>query len=86
MIEGKLESGFAYQIEDHVLDNMELVDAIVEAEENPLAVSKVTKMLLGSEQRKRLYDHLRTEDGNVPIVAVSEAVAEIFRSSGQVKN
>ena len=87
MIRGKLESGFEYEIAEEVRDNMELLDAIVEAEESPLAVSKVVQLLLGKEQKKLLYDHLRTEKGNVPIMAVSNAVAEIFRGSGQeVKN
>ena len=87
MIRGKLESGFEYEVAEEVRDNMELLDAIVEAEENPLAVSKVVKLLLGEDQRRRLYDHLRTDKGNVPILAVSNAVAEIFRGSGQaVKN
>lgn len=87
MIEGKLKSGFAYKIEDHVLDNMELLDAIAEVDQNPMVLSKVLKMLLGTEQRKELYDHLRDpKNGNVPIVAVSNAVAEIFSGSGQLKN
>lgn len=87
MIRGKLESGFEYEVAEEVRDNMELLDAIVEADENPLAVSKVVKLLLGEEQRRKLYDHLRTDKGNVPILAVSNAVAEIFRGSGQaVKN
>lgn len=87
MIQGKLKSGFEYQIADEVRDNMELLDAIAEADDNPLAVSRVVKLLLGEEQRRKLYDHLRTDKGNVPIMAVSEAVAEIFNGSGQeVKN
>ena len=87
MIEGKLKSGFEYKIEDHVLDNMELLDAIAEVDQNPMVLSKVLKMLLGDEQRKKLYDHLRDpKNGNVPIVAVSDAVAEIFSGSGQLKN
>jgi len=86
MIRGKLESGFEYEVAEEVRDNMELLDAIVEAEENPLAVSKVVKLLLGENQRRKLYDHLRTDKGNVPILAVSEAVAEIFAGSGAGKN
>lgn len=87
MIEGKLKSGFEYKIEDHVLDNMELLDEVSEVDENPLVLSKVLKMLLGTEQRKKLYDHLRDpQNGNVSIVAVSKAVAEIFSGSGQLKN
>lgn len=87
MIEGKLKCGFEYRIEDHVLNNMELVDAIAEVDQNPMALSKVLKMLLGDEQRKELYNHLRdAEKHNVPITAVSEAVAEIFGGSSQLKN
>ena len=87
MVEGKLKSGFEYKIKDHVLDNMELLDAIAEVDQNPMVLSKVLKMLLGPEQRKKLYDHLRDpKNGNVPIVAVSDAVAEIFGGSGQLKN
>ena len=83
MIRGKLESGFEYEVDESIGDNMELLDAIVEADENPLAFSKVVKLLLGEDQRRKLYDHLRTDNGNVPIMAVSNAVAEIFRGSGQ---
>ena len=87
MIRGKLISGFEYEIAEESLDNMELLDAIVDADESPLAVTKVVRLLLGDDQRRKLYDHLRTEKGNVPVAAVSEAVAEIFRASGQeVKN
>ena len=66
---------------------MELVDALVEMESNPLAVSKVVKLLMSDDERKRLYDHLRTEKGNVPVAAVAEAITDIFLSAEQpVKN
>lgn len=86
MITGKTSSGFEYEIEDHILDNMELVDAIVEVDENLGAISKVVKMLLNKEQKKKLYDHLRTENGNVPLMAVANEVAEIFENNQQGKN
>ena len=87
MIKGKLKCGYEYEIEDHVLNNMELLDAVAEIEENPMALSSVTKMLFGTEKRKELYDKLRDPaNGTVPIMAVSEAVAEIFAGSGAGKN
>lgn len=87
MISGKTKSGFEYAIENNVFDNMELVDTIAEAtEDDPVALSKLVKMVLGTEQRKKLYDHLRTEDGRVPTAAVFAAVGEIFTSFGQGKN
>lgn len=87
MIEGKTKTGFAYKIEDANLNNMELVDAIAEADGNPIAVSKVVLLLLGAEQRKALYDHLRAENGTVPVGAVKDAILDIFQNSGStVKN
>lgn len=83
MIKGTLSSGFQYEIAEETLDNMELLDAIVDADDNTLGITKVVRLLLGDEQRRKLYDHLRTEKGNVPVAAVSDAVAEIFRGSGK---
>ena len=87
MIKGKLKCGYEYEIEDHVLNNMELLDAVAEIDENPMALSSVMKMLFTPEKRKALYDHLRDPNtGTVPILDVSEAVAEIFAGSGAGKN
>lgn len=83
MISGKTKSGFEYSIDSNVMDNMELLDAVAEIDGNPLALSKVLKMVLGDEQRKALYDHLRQEDGRVPVKAVSEEITDIFTSSGK---
>ena len=83
MMCGKTKSGFEYSIDSNVMDNMELLDAVAEIDTNPLALSKVLKMVLGEEQRKALYDHLRGEDGRVPVKAVSEEITDIFTSSGK---
>ena len=85
MIKGKTKTGFIFEIEDNALDNMELLDAIAEIdnEENPLAISKVINLLLGKEEKKKLYNHCRAEDGRVPIEALVQEVAEIFESLGE---
>lgn len=75
----KTASGFEFEIEDGVLDNMELLDAIAELEENPLKLTKVVKLLLGDETKERLYDHVRNEKGRVPAEALSTEVADIFK-------
>ncbi len=83
MLKGKTQSGFEFEIDQKKMDNMELLDAIAEIENNPLAISKVVKTILGESQRKALYDHLRTEDGRVPTKAVSEEIVEIVTATGQ---
>lgn len=83
-MKGVTKSGFSYEISDDVFDNMELVDTIADAtEDDPVAISRLVKLVLGTEQRKKLYDHLRMEDGRVPTKAVFETVGEIFVSIGQ---
>jgi len=84
MITGKTNSGFEFSLNENALDNMELVDALAELQEDdPIAISRVVRMLLGTAQRKRLYDHLRAEDGRVPLEAISTAVSEIFGALDQ---
>lgn len=82
MIQGQTSGGFAFELEEKVLDNMELLDAIAESEKDPTAMSRVCLLLLGKDVRARLYDHLREEDGRVPVEAVSAAVIEIFAACG----
>ena len=85
-MKGKTSTGFEFDIEDERLDDMELVDIMAEIDENPLLMPKLCKMLLVEEQKKRLYDHLRSEDGRVPIEATTNAIQEIFNSPGDLKN
>lgn len=82
-VTGKLENGFEYEIDDAVLDDMEMVDALSEAQStNPLALSTVINKLLGNEQKKALYDAVRREDGTVPIEDITQSVVTIFQSIG----
>ena len=86
MLKGKTTSGFEYEVSDAQLDNMELVDALAElTDNNALAVSKVTTQLLGKEQKKRLYDHVR-KDGIVSAQKVSDEILQILQSKPESKN
>lgn len=84
---GKTTSGFEYYVNDKVFDNMELVDIIAEAtEDNPMVAHRLVKMVLGDEQREKMYNHLRTEDGRVPIASVFQVIGEIFSAFNGGKN
>ncbi len=82
MIEGKTSTGFEFSIDEKLLDNMELVDAIAEVDENPLAISNIITLLLDG-QKKALYDHVRTEDGRVPVVAMTNEIMDILEAGGK---
>lgn len=87
MITAKTESGFSIELEESALDNMEVLDALSDLDEgNPLAMSRLVVKLLGKDGKKRLYDHLRTEDDRVPASAVESAIMELFQSINDGKN
>lgn len=82
MIEGKTKRGFDYAIAEENVDQ-EFLDALAEAEDGqPLKVSKAMRLLLGEEQREKLYDYLRNDKGKVPIDAVMEAFSDILSNDG----
>lgn len=82
MITGKTVSGFEFSLNENVLDNMELLELMVEVQNgNPAALIPSLTMILGNDQRKDLYDHLRTEDGRVPVAAAAAAFAEIVKAA-----
>lgn len=79
----ELKCGFTCELPDDVMDNMELVDALAEGEDNnPLVISHICRVLYGDKVRRELYDHLRTEDGRVPVASITEAVKETFELFG----
>lgn len=82
MIEGKTKRGFSYAIAEENVDQ-EFLDALAEAEDGqPLKVSKALRLLLGEEQREKLYDYLRNDKGKVPIDDVMEAFSDILSNDG----
>lgn len=83
MLKGKTESGFYFEIDETALDDMEFVEALADLEEDALKLPKVCNMLLGKEQKAKLYDHLRNEHGKVPASAVSSAIVEIMLVAGE---
>lgn len=87
MQKGKTKSGFEYEFNEDLINDMEVIDALAEVanSENILAVSTVVKKLLSAEDRKRLYDHVRLEDGRVPADALMEELSEMMSGSDEGK-
>lgn len=84
MKKGKTKSGFEFQIEDSNLDNMELLDALAEIDGgNVAALPRASALLLGNEQKKSLYNHLRSEKGNVPMESFMDEITEIMKIIGE---
>ena len=78
-----LESGLELSIDEGIMDDMELLDALCEVnEDNAYAVSKVCEKVFGKEEKKKLYDHLR-KNGRVKTTEVVGAIVEVFGKMGE---
>ncbi|MGO5338053.1 hypothetical protein ACTQZS_14850 [Bilifractor sp. LCP19S3_H10] len=75
---GTTKSGFEFSIVESVLDDMELVDLLAEADDNFLLFPKILEKLLGKDQKKKFYDHIKKEHGRVPIEEATKELQEIF--------
>ena len=87
MIKGTTKTGFKFEMDEITFDNVELFDALVEMEDGNVLMTlpKITTMLLGPEQKKKLYDHLR-KDGRVSMTDLSSEIVDIFNSTKNGKN
>ena len=87
MITGKISNGFEFEIEEEIRDDMEFVELLAETETDITALPKLVTILLGNDKKRELYDLLRNEKGRVQLTAVSDAISEIFETTGaEVKN
>ena len=76
-------TGFEIEFDKNVLNNMEVVDTLVELENgNILAVSKMCSLLFSPEEKKRLYEHVREENGRVPLEKIDKEINEIITLTG----
>lgn len=82
----KTKSGFEYELSPERLNNYELLEAVSEIDEDPFAITRVLKLLLGKEDTNRLKDHVRTEDGIVPADKLTDEITEMFQSNDETKN
>lgn len=83
MLKGITESGFEFEIDEARLDDMEFVEDLALAEANTAFFPRVLNRVLGEEQKKKLYDHLREESGRVPVKKAIDSFTEIMSIAGE---
>lgn len=87
MISGKLNTGFAFSVDETALDDLLLFRAMKKADEGDLmAYDTVGERLLGAEQYEALLRHLKNDTGRVSFAAVDRAILEILASFQAGKN
>lgn len=79
-------SGFSCDVEENAFDDMEVVDLLAEvSNDNFLAYASLIKRILSPKDKQRLYDHVRCEDGRVPIEQCGKEFGEIMEALSSVK-
>jgi hypothetical protein len=85
----QLSNGFECEVNEKVLNDMELLDLLAETKKDGSAYSDVVKKIFGDEEKQKLYDALRTEDGIVPLIntdgktySITDAVTEVMGALG----
>ena len=89
MITGKTARGFEYAIPKKRLHNMRLVEVLSKVDTDPTLIPKMLDLLMGQDQKEKMYDFYEDEDGIVLESDITEAVAEIFNAAAvdpDVKN
>lgn len=91
MIEGKTKSGFRFKIDERILSDWRLVDAIGlsesdDASEQIRGVRNLVQLVLG-DQTDALKKHLAdSNDGFVPMEKMTDIITEIITTSKELKN
>ena len=84
MIEGRTKTGFSFVLEEENLDNMELLESLAEIDNgNVAAIPRAAILLLGNEQKKSLYNHIRNDKGKVPIDKFADEITDIMSAIGK---
>lgn len=82
IIKGTTSTGFQFEVDPIIVQDMEWVDMISEVEEKPYLIGKFIEKTIGKEQKKALYDHVR-QDGHVLKDDVDRETGEIIEACGQ---
>lgn len=86
-ITGKTETGFEFTIDTSIGDDWEVLELVADASiENPLALFKLAKRMLGEEQYSALKEHVRDEEGRVSTEKMSDELISIFSYEEETKN
>lgn len=85
MVKGTTKSGFEYHLDPAAFTDAEFLEDFVAIRDgnDQFAFFHFLVKLLGAEQKKALYDHVRTEDGKVPVPALTAEVAEMMTALGE---
>lgn len=80
----KTSEGLEIQINENAFDNMEALETLTSlVDGNPFAITKTCDLLMDKNEKKKLYDFYRGEDGKVHVDTFVKVLTEIMLKIGQ---
>lgn len=80
----RTSSGFEAQINENAADDLAFLDLICDLDDgNVRAYRAMLDKLLTEEDKQRLFNHVRTEDGRIPVSAINTELAELIKGIGK---
>lgn len=76
------KSGFSAELDESRLNDMELFDALTALDGGDMSVLPTVVGKIMGESKKALYDHVRAENGIVPIDRVTAEIRDIVLALG----
>lgn len=86
MITAKTADGFTVELDDELLNDSELLEAMVTMDKDITSLFMLRDRVLSAADKARLYDHLRNQKGIVPADALGEALGQLLASFAAGKN
>lgn len=84
MVKGKTKSGFAFEVDDEVRDDYDLLKAFSKLQKGEAEqLDEAVELLLGPEQRDKLREHCRGKSGRVLASKIIKEVDNIITVIGQ---
>ncbi len=82
-----LKDGFETELIEENVNDWEFLEVLSDIDEGEEGlIVKAARMMLGKEGVKSLKDHLRNEQGKVPVTAMIDALQELLESVNELKN
>lgn len=86
MVKGKTKTGFKYEINEALKNDAEFLELFAKMSEgDSVYLFKMIERLLGSEQKAKLYEHCRAEDGTVPLDVLTAELLDIIAQLGKAE-
>lgn len=78
------KSGFAAEVNENAADDLAFLDLLCALDDgDPHALRGLVSCLLSKKDAERLYQHVKTDDGRIPVSSLNAELTDIIRALGK---